>query len=98
MEIKRGSLVEIRKVLLEPSERAEHLPEETKNVPFEARVRGFLMRDANLGEEVEIETPIGRFIKGTLVAENPPFTHGFGRPVRELVEVSRELRKEIGQS
>jgi hypothetical protein len=98
MEIKRGSFVEIRKVLLERSERAEHLPEETKKVPFEARVRGFLMRDANLGEEVEIGTPIGRFMKGTLVAENSPFTRGFGKPVRELVEVSRDLGREIGQS
>jgi hypothetical protein len=98
MEIKKGSFVEIRKPLLEPSERAEHLPEETKKVPFEARVRGFLMRDAALGEEVEIETLIGRIIKGTLIAEKPPFTHGFGRPVQELVEVSKELRREIGQS
>jgi hypothetical protein len=96
--VKKGSFVEVRKVLLEPSERAEHLPEETKQVPFEARIRGFLLRDARLGEEAEIETRIGRIVRGTVVAVDPPFTYGFGRPVRELIDVSRELRKEIGQS
>jgi hypothetical protein len=96
--VKKGSFVEIRRVLLEPSERAEHLPEETKKVPFEARIRGLLLRDARLGEEAEIETRIGRIVKGTLVAEDPPFTYGFGKPVRELIDVSRELRKEIGES
>ena len=96
--VKKGSFVEVRKVLLKPSERAEHLPEETKQVPFEARIRGFLLRDARLGEEAEIETHIGRIVEGTLVAVDPPFTYGFGKPVRELIAVSRELRKEIGQS
>jgi hypothetical protein len=96
--IKKGSFVEVRKVLLEPADRAEHLPEETKKVPLEARIRGFLLKDSNLGEEAEIETHIGRTVRGTLVAVDPPFTYGFGKPVRELMDVSRELRKEIGQS
>jgi hypothetical protein len=96
LTVKKGSFVEVRRVLLNPSERAEHLPMDTKKVPFEARVRGFLLKDARLGEEVEIETRIGRVVMGTLVAENPPFTFGFGRTARELIDVSTELRKEIG--
>ncbi len=94
-EIKKGSYVEIKKTLLQPSERAERLPEDTKRVPFEARIRGFLVNDASVGQEVEIETSIGRNVKGTLVGEFPPFKHGFGRPVKELLEISRETRKEI---
>lgn len=92
--MEKGSFVEIRNVLLEPSERAEHLPEDTKRVPFEARIRGFLLKDASIGEDVEIETPIGRIVRGKLVAENPSFKHGFGKPVRELIEISREMRRE----
>ena len=98
MTVKKGSYVEIRKVLLPPSERAEHLPDETKRVPFEARIRGFLSRDAAPGEDVEIETRIGSIVKGILETEDPPFTYGYGKPVRELIDVSKELRKEIGES
>jgi hypothetical protein len=92
--VKKGTFVEIRKVLLDASERAEHLPEDTRTVPFEARIRGFLLKDASLGEEVDIETPIGRVVRGKLVAENPAFKHGFGSPVRELIEVAREISGE----
>jgi hypothetical protein len=29
---------------------------------------------------------------GKLVAENPPYIHGFGRPIPELLGVGAELR------
>ena len=93
--IKQGAFVEIKKTLLEPSERAQHLPDDTKKVPFEAKVKGFLLHDASIGEKVKITTLIGRIVEGTLVSENPPLKHGFGRPVKELLEISREVRKEV---
>ena len=54
--ISQGAFVEVRKTLLEPSERAEHLPDDTKKVPFEARIKGFLLHDASLGDQVKIRT------------------------------------------
>ena len=31
-------------------------------------------------------------MSGKLVAENPPYTHGFGRPIPELLTVGAEFR------
>jgi hypothetical protein len=92
--VKSGNFVEIRKILLEPADRSERLAEDTKRVPLEARIRGILLSDANVGDEVEIETHIGRIVRGTLIDGNPQFKHGFGKPIRELIEVSREIRRE----
>ena len=91
--IARGSWVELARVVLEPGERAPQVPEETKRVPLELRVRGFLAREAELGEEAEVVTAAGRRLRGKLVQVNPPYAHGFGRPVPELGAVGRELRE-----
>jgi hypothetical protein len=90
-----GAFVEVRMILLEPADRAEHLPSDTKRVPFEARIKGFLLQDASLGEKVKIRTLADRVIEGTLTGENPSLKHGFGRPSPELLQISREIRKEI---
>jgi hypothetical protein len=92
--VTRGNFVEIRKILLEPADRSERLPEDTKRVPLEARIRGILLSEASVGDEVEIETNIGRIVRGTLIDGDPQFKHGFGKPVRELIEISREIRRE----
>jgi hypothetical protein len=93
--IASGAFVEIRIVLLEPPDRAEHLPDDTKQVPLEARIKGFLLQDASVGEKVKIRTLADRVIEGTLTGENPPLKHGYGRPSPELLQISREIRKEI---
>lgn len=90
---KKGEYVEIKLVLLKPEERSEHLPEDTKKVPFEARLRGYLLCDADIGDEVEIETPIGRRVKGMLFRVSPPYEHNFGEPVRELMDVGKKIRE-----
>lgn len=94
-KITSGAFVEIRMVLLEPADRLEHLPDDTKKVPFEARIKGFLLQDASVGEKVKIRTLADRLIEGTLISENPPLKHGYGRPSPELLQISREIRKEI---
>jgi hypothetical protein len=59
--------------------------------------KGFLDHEARLGETVEIRTAIGRRLTGKLVAVNPPYVHGFGRPIPELLEVGNELRSLIAK-
>lgn len=89
--IKKDSYVEIKIHLLEPEERVEGIPEDTRKVPFEARIKGFLVNDACMGEEVEIMTVLKRVVSGTLITVNPPFKHDFGEPVRELLEIGWEV-------
>jgi hypothetical protein len=90
--IAAGSWVEIQRVVLRPGERAPHIPEDTRDVPLEMRVKGFLAESAALGEEAEIVTPAGRRLRGTLTEANPAYTHGFGPPIPELSTIGREVR------
>lgn len=95
--IRAGSWVEIRHNVLEPSERAPHVPEDTRQVPLEMRARGFLLHPAKLDAEVEIETMAGRRLRGVLHSVKPGYTHGFGPPVQELLGIAAELRALLGQ-
>ena len=90
--VARGTWVELHRVVLPPGERAPKLPEETRRVPLELRVRGFLIADASPGESAEVRTAAGRRQRGTLDRVLPPYEHGFGPPVPELMEVGEELR------
>lgn len=90
--IKKGEWVRIHKVILKPEERAPQVPEDTKKVPLEMWVKGFLQSDANIGDEVEIETVTGRKETGTLVELNPYYTHNFGVFVPELIEIDKQVR------
>ncbi len=92
VKVPKGSWVQIEQVVLEPEERAPQVPEDTKAVPLKLWVKGTLLEDASIGDTVEIETAIGRRLTGKLVAENPPYTHGFGRPVPELLTLGNEFR------
>jgi len=93
---KKGDYAQIHRVELTPGERGPNLPEDTRQVPFELRVRGFLDHDASVGDDVTITTPIGRKQRGTLEAVNPPYEFGFGEPVPELMGLGPELRKLLG--
>ena len=90
---KKGTWVEIHKIVLEKGERAPQVPDDTKQVPLEMKVKGFLVEDAIVGEEVTIITPAGRTLTGTLTEVNPAYTHQFGPPIPELLPIGRELRK-----
>ncbi len=88
-----GDWAELHLVLLGAGERAPGLPPETAGVPLEARVRGFLERDARIGEAAAVRTVLGRRVVGRLLEILPPARQTFGRPVPELLEVGGELRE-----
>jgi len=91
-KVSAGSWVEIHKIILEADERAPQVPEDTKEVPLELRVKGFLVEDAEVGEEAEIETFTGRRHKGTLKDADPSYDHKFGKPIKELLQVGPQIR------
>lgn len=93
MDAKKGDWVRIHNIVLKPEERSPHLPEDTQKVPLEMWVKGFLLNDsANIGDEVEIETYVGRKTKGILVEVNPYWKHNFGKVVPELLYIGKQLR------
>lgn len=95
-DAKRGDLVEIHKAILKPDQRPDTLPSSTKLVPYEGWIKGFLMdENANIGDEVKIETFIGREISGILTRVNPIYDHHFGTPQKELLSVGDEARDHL---
>jgi hypothetical protein len=90
--VSKHAWVRIHQILLKPEERANNLPEETKKVPLELWVKGFLTADAEIGSEVEVTTLTGRLVKGTLLAVNPAFDPGFGDFVPEILTIDRLVK------
>ena len=90
--IAAGTWVEIYSVVLAPGQRATQIPDDTQQVPLEMRVKGFLATPEKQGEQVEIITPSGRRLRGTLVSVNPAYSHGFGAPIPELTGIGSEVR------
>ena len=90
--VKKGTWVEIRRIVLAPGERAAQVPQDTKLVPLEMRAKGFLDKTAHLGEEAEIMTPAGRRLRGILMEINPAYAHSFGPPIAELSTIGGEVR------
>jgi len=97
-DARRGDLVQIHKILLKPDQRPDTLPECTKSLPYECWIKGFLLnKEGTLGDEVQIESFIGREISGILVSVNPPYDHSFGSPQEELFSIGKELKKRMGK-
>lgn len=90
--IPKNTWVEIYSIVLTPGERAPRVPEDTRQVPLEMKVKGFLEEDAAIGEHVSILTPAGRNLHGTLTEANPAYTHDFGPPIPELMPIGMELK------
>ena len=90
--IPQGTWVEIHRIVLAPEERAPQVPADTSKVPLEMRVKGFLVAEAALGEEVQVVTAAGRRLRGTLREANPRYAHGFGAPIPELTVIGSEVR------
>ena len=88
----KNSWVEIGGVVLQKDQRAPNLPDDTKQVALEMRVKGFLVHDAEKGGEADIITLSGRTVRGTLIEINPVYTHMFGRPIPELSPIAGEIR------
>jgi hypothetical protein len=99
--VSAGTWVEIHSIVLPATQRAQQIPEDTKGVPLEMRVKGFLVAAASLGDQVEIVTVTGRRLNATLVEVNPAYAHGFGPPIPELLTIGSEVRallRAAGQS
>ncbi len=93
---RKGDLVLIHLVVLDPAQRAENLPEVTRAVPYEGWIKGFLLdEDAEIGDKVRIESWIGRELAGILTEINPVYDHGFGEPQPELNAIGPEAWKEL---
>lgn len=93
MSIKKGEFVRVHSIVLNPSERSSNLPEETRKVPLEMWDKGFLLEDANLGDEVEVRTITNRIIKGKLIEVNPVYRHNYGEFVPELLQIGLQARE-----
>jgi hypothetical protein len=46
---------------------------------------------------VQIKTPAGRTLGGTLVRVNPPYDHSFGPPLPELSAIGPQVRALLRQ-
>ncbi|CAM3264560.1 2-amino-4-oxopentanoate thiolase subunit OrtA [Vagococcus fessus] len=92
---KKGEWVQVHSVVLTPEQRAPQVPDDTKKVPLEMWVKGFLLEDASKGDLVKVETVTNRIVEGTLVEARPTFTHSFGDFVPEILEIDKMLRSEL---
>ena len=54
--------------------------------------KGFLLEDAQIGDDVTVETVVGRVAAGELLEVNPYYTHGYGKFVPELIKIDKQLR------
>lgn len=90
--IAKGTWGEVHRVVLAPDRRAPRIPADTREVPLEMRVKGFLAADAAPGTEAEIVTLTGRRLRGILTEVSPAYTHGFGDPIPELLSIGSEAR------
>ncbi|HPL81427.1 MAG TPA: 2-amino-4-oxopentanoate thiolase subunit OrtA [Anaerolineaceae bacterium] len=86
-KIEKGTWVEIERVVLQPAERAQNLPEDTKKTPYLMRLSGFLTADAEIGDEVTVKSLIGRKHQGMLKVVNPSYNHSFGPTMAELLDI-----------
>ena len=90
--LEKGTWVEIHAVVLPAGSRAPQVPDDTAAVPLEMRAKGFLAEATDIGAETEVLSVTGRRLRGTVIAANPSYDHGFGAPLPELVEVGGEVR------
>ncbi|ABY92765.1 MAG: hypothetical protein XD65_0419 [Caldanaerobacter subterraneus] len=89
----KGDWVKIKQVILEPSERSENTPQDTKGTPLTMWVKGLLLQDGEIGDTVKIKTLTGRVVEGILVEINPRHIHDFGNPIPELIKAGIKARE-----
>lgn len=90
MNIDKGTYVRIRKTLLQPSDRSENLPDDTKKVPLKMWVKGRMLEEGELFDYAHIKTITGRTEYGRVKEIEPPYKHGFGDFVEEILKI-REI-------
>ncbi len=89
----KNDWVRIHRNVLEPEERTGKLPEDTKAVPLEMWVKGWLQEEtAELGDTVTVLTSVGRKEQGKLIEVNPCYELNYGSFVPEILEIDKQLR------
>ena len=89
-KIAQGTWVEIEQVVLTPEQRVQTLPQETRSVPYLLRVSGFLLQDAEIGQDAQVKSIIGRTLSGKLKTVNPGYSHSFGETIPELLRIGTD--------
>ncbi|MBN2504335.1 MAG: 2-amino-4-ketopentanoate thiolase [Bacilli bacterium] len=92
---KKGTWVQIHKIILSPEERPTTLPQDTRAVPLEMWVKGWLLADCLLGETARIKTVTGRIVCGEMVAVEPTYKHTYGDFVPEILEIDRIVKSDL---
>lgn len=90
---KKGDLVTVETVSLEAGKRAGSVPPDTAEKPLLVWDKGFLQEDAYTGDEVEIETLIGRRFRGRLCNRPVHYQHDFGEMQPELIRIHQQVTK-----
>ena len=93
--INKGEWVQIERTILEPSERAPQVPDDTKKVPLIMWIKGFLEEEANIGDEVKVKTRTGRIETGKLLEADPVYDLNYGNFVPELQKINIQVREEL---
>lgn len=91
MTFEKNEWVTIHQVVLESSQRASNLPQDTKEVPLEMWVKGHALTSGAIGDEILIITKTGRSLKGRVVEIRPRYHHDFGDYLEEVDEIDRIL-------
>ena len=94
---KKGDWVRIHSVVLKADERTAKLPDDTQKCDLEQWTKGFLQADAEIGDEVTVETAVGRLEKGTLIDDAPYYDHSYGKFVPELIQIDKIIREEMAE-
>ncbi len=71
------------------------MPPDTAQVDFVARIRGFLIASALIGDDVMVRTLVGREVTGVLTAVNPRNPADYGNPVPELLDLGARARQAL---
>ncbi|MBU3159665.1 2-amino-4-ketopentanoate thiolase [Clostridium frigoris] len=95
--IKKGTWVEVEEIVLTPKDRAVNIPDETKKTPLKCWIRGNCISDCELGNEVEVETNVGRIAKGIVVQIEPGYYHTYGKYVEEISNIGKQAREMISK-
>ena len=91
--VRKGSWVRIHNIVLKAEDRTAKIPEDTQKCDLEMWDKGWLIDDtAETGDVITIKTATGRLLEGTLIEENPHYTHSYGDYVPEIFEIDRRLK------
>lgn len=84
--VTKGTWVEVERVVTRPGERIGVLGRDPRAAQV-VRVAGFLLEDAELGQQVRVRTIVGNEHTGKLRIENPGYGHSFCHTFPDLPHI-----------